>query len=85
MQIKLIFTWKVSLELVLQMKFRMTRFYTAFRRFFFLNGERLCLGCARKHDVLIILRVDVAAPIRFFVSSMLVCTMNTSIFSIFFK
>lgn len=43
-----------------------------------------CLRCARKHVVLITWRLDVAAPIKFFVSSMLVCTMNTSIFSIFF-
>lgn len=53
--------------------------------FFFFNWERLCLGCARKHDVLIIWRVHVAAPIRIFIISiMLVCTMNTSIFSNFF-
>lgn len=84
-QVKLIFTWKVSLELVLQMKLRMTHFYPAFCRFFFFNWERLCLGYARKHDVLIIWRVHVAAPIRIFISSiMLVCTMNTSIFSNFF-
>lgn len=84
-QVKLIFTWKVSLELVLQMKLRMTHFYPAFSRFFFFNWERLCLGCARKHDVLIIWRVHVAAPIRIFIISiMLVCTMNTSIFSNFF-
>ena len=43
-----------------------------------------CLRCAEKHVVLIVWRLDVAAPIKFFVSSMLVCTMNTSIFSIFF-
>ena len=53
--------------------------------FFFLNWERLCLGCARKYDVLIIWRVHVATPIRIFISSIiLVCTMNTSIFSNFF-
>ena len=34
-QIKLIFTWKVSLELVLQMKVRMTHFYQALCGFCF--------------------------------------------------
>ena len=38
-QVKLIFTWKVSLELVLQMKLRMTHFYPAFCRVFFLTGN----------------------------------------------
>ena len=60
-------------------------FLSSLLSFFFFNWERLCLGCARKHDVLIIWRVHVAAPIRIFIGSiMLVCRMNTSIFSNFF-
>lgn len=52
---------------------------------FFLVQIKLIFPCAQKYDVFMIWRVDVAAPVKFFVSSMLVCTINTSIFSIFFK
>ena len=47
LQVKLIFTWKVSLELVLQMKLRMTHFYPAFCRFFFFElGTTLSWMCS---------------------------------------
>ena len=63
-QIKLIFTWKVSLELVLQMKVRMTHFYQALCGFCFWTGNNSVLDVLENmSEVLMIWRVDVAAAI----------------------